>query len=387
MRSVFVTLFLSILIYSLNFDSSNAVSSEEICEENVDESELVLVSVIFRHGARTTYSFYPNDPYKDEKFYPYGLGHLTNEGKMGEYKLGKYLYKYYNKHIGEDWSEEKVSVRSSDVSRTKMSALLVLAGLFPPSKALTWNPELKWLPIPVEYKPEHEEDIFHPKCDYKNKVLEDQDNIPEVQERFINPYKEIYKYVEEKSGKKINNPHDMIDFYFIVRAEVDMNYTLPEWTKGIYPRKIEEASIPCYEYHNYDPDVMKINTGYMIKKILNDCKDKIENKDNEKKIFLYSGHESTLGYMLVALKVVEPHIPPYGSALAFELRKKNDKYYIKMIYRDDTESMTGKILQLPGCEVLCPYDQFVNLLDYLIPTKTIQEICKQNYTSYAKKEP
>lgn len=109
-----------------------------------------------------------------------------------------------------------------------------------------------------------------------------------------------------------------------------MNYTLPDWTKEVYPDKIEEASVPCYGYHNYNQDVMKINSGYMLKKIISDCKSKMENPNNERKMYLYSGHESTVGYMLNALKINEPHIPPYGSALSFELRRKDNKYFIKV---------------------------------------------------------
>lgn len=35
---------------------------------------------LFRHGDRTVeeVSFYPNDPYLKEQFYPYGVGQLTN---------------------------------------------------------------------------------------------------------------------------------------------------------------------------------------------------------------------------------------------------------------------------------------------------------------------
>ncbi|XP_018564769.1 venom acid phosphatase Acph-1 [Anoplophora glabripennis] len=346
---------------------------------NDDEGELLLVSVIFRHGARTTYSFYPNDPYKNETFYPFGKGHLTNEGKLGEYKLGRYLKSLYGEFLGEDYTEGKVYVRSTDVTRTKMSAQLVLAGLFPPSQSLVWNENLLWLPIPVSYKPDSEEDLFHPlsNCPYKIKVLSELSTIPKVQEIFIEPFQEIYEYIETNSGKSMKQPSDMQDIFFILKCEADMNYTLPDWTQEVYPAKVETAASYVYAYHNYDSVVKQINSGYLLKKILDDSDAKISNAASERKIYLYSGHESTVGYMLDALGVQNKTvIPAYGSAISFELRKLEDEYYIRMRYRSDPEATTSEDLNIPGCAVMCPVDSFKSILSNILPSKTIQEACK-----------
>lgn len=66
--------------------------------------------------------------------------------------------------MGADYTEDKVYVRSTDVTRTKMSAELVLAGLFPPSEIQTWNKNLNWQPIPVSYKSDAEEDVSQLNC-------------------------------------------------------------------------------------------------------------------------------------------------------------------------------------------------------------------------------
>lgn len=47
---------------------------------------------------------------------------------------------------------ELVETHSTDWDRTKMSALLVLAGLFPPSMSERWDDELHWQPIPYNFK-------------------------------------------------------------------------------------------------------------------------------------------------------------------------------------------------------------------------------------------
>jgi prostatic aicd phosphatase len=74
--------------------------------------------------------------------------------------LGRYLKNLYEDFLGDVYTEDYVDVRSTDVTRTKMSAQLVLAGLFPPSEIQLWNQDLVWQPIPVAYKTAAEEDVI-----------------------------------------------------------------------------------------------------------------------------------------------------------------------------------------------------------------------------------
>lgn len=112
----------------------------------------------------------------------------------------------------------------------------------------------------------------------------------------------------------------------------DFNMTLPEWTSEIYPEPLYSLASQVYEYHNLDPAVRKINSGYLLAKILKDTISKVQNilQPSDRKIFLYSGHETTLGYMMEALQVFKAHIPPYASALIFEVHKNNDGHFLKV---------------------------------------------------------
>lgn len=85
--------------------------------------------------------------------------HIQQRGKLQEFQLGKILRENYGRMLGEDYTEDKLHVRSTDTTRTQMSALLVLAGLWPPSENQSWHPSLKWQPIPVFSKPFLEEDV------------------------------------------------------------------------------------------------------------------------------------------------------------------------------------------------------------------------------------
>ena len=112
---------------------------------------LKFVHVIFRHGDRSPISHYPTDPYSARSEWPVGPGQLTSIGKSQHFLLGQQLRQTYGggRLLGDVYTEEEVVVRSTDVDRTLMSAQANLAGLFPPSGYLEWNPELAWQPVPV----------------------------------------------------------------------------------------------------------------------------------------------------------------------------------------------------------------------------------------------
>lgn len=59
------------------------------------------------------------------------------------------------------YTDELIKARSTDVYRTRMTAQVILAGLFPPVDTQRWNDKLDWIPIPVFVTPaEHEEVIL-----------------------------------------------------------------------------------------------------------------------------------------------------------------------------------------------------------------------------------
>lgn len=178
--------------------------------------------------------------------------------------------------------------------------------------------------------------LLHPElCPKKLAYYDDLPNQGSIYQTFIKPYESLYKYVEEKSGMKIRHPHQLLEFYFVVNTEEDLHLNLPEWVHKVYPDQIYPVASLTYSYHNMDNEIKKINAGYLMKKILMDAFNMTEvpKQEGVKKLYLYSGHESTLGYLLFALDVLKPHIPAYGSAIMIELYKdKQSEYFIKVIF-------------------------------------------------------
>ncbi len=89
----------------------------------------------------------------------------------------------------------------------------------------------------------------------------------------------------------------------------------------------------------------------------------------ERRMFMYSGHDTTLSSLLNCLGVFDPPIPPpYASLVALELRQKgDDSYYVELTYRNDS-TREPLLLTLPGCDTpSCPLSRFDEITRHLRP--------------------
>lgn len=77
--SMMMFTFFLVVILALVHTNSQAETLSK-CEEGVlsGDYQLRMVHMVFRHGQRTAADTYPNDPFINETFTPYGWGQLTN---------------------------------------------------------------------------------------------------------------------------------------------------------------------------------------------------------------------------------------------------------------------------------------------------------------------
>ncbi|KAJ8965928.1 hypothetical protein NQ314_003835 [Rhamnusium bicolor] len=377
-----------------------------------------LLNGIFRHGERTVdpTTLYPTDPYINEKYYPYGVGQLTNAGKIREYNIGKALRKRYDNFLGKIYEPDILDALSTDFNRTKMSLELVLAGLFPPVGDQIFEPGLYWQPIPYNFLPRNQDKLLLGiLCPNYKKFYARLTKSKKLQRDYYE-HRDLFKYLSVNSGWNISDYNDIFYLYFGLRSEKEWGFELPEWTNMVYPQPLEDLSI----------------SGYHLQKIIEDTKAKITGalKPSKRKIFLYSCHESNIANFLTTLDVFEPQIPPYGCYILVEVHKIEGVYGIKVsrlipirtfltiyqidIFNDNELTKSGynygihgdpeeaifmeqtegfikpgehllatlrnlciyyqdyigdgpKLLKLPACDAFCPLDKFIALTEEYIP--------------------
>ncbi|XP_050303568.1 venom acid phosphatase Acph-1-like [Anthonomus grandis grandis] len=339
-----------------------------------DKDSLRLISVFFRHGARTPEmkDTYPNDPYKLDTFQPMGWGQLTNNGKNMAFTLGRVLRNRYKKFLGEIYVPEFVRTQSTDYDRTKNSALLLLAGLFPPAKSQRWSEELDWQPIPIEYEKDREDHTLKRPNTYCPTYLKELEEVLQSDEilAYIKMHKSSFQYIANHTGKPINKLSDVFQIYQTLTAEATLNLTLPEWTNRVYPEEVTKIAAKQCEIENYNDVLKKLNGGRMLGKVIANMVAKTEGSlhPHERKIFLYSGHENNVINILAALDLFKTHFPKYSSAVMIELHylRSRQDYAVKVLYIRDVYKPPEE-LTLENCDVLCPLNTFIKLTEKHVP--------------------
>ncbi|XP_076625630.1 venom acid phosphatase [Colletes latitarsis] len=354
-----------------------------ICVTSVD-AELRQVNVLFRHGDRTPdhsdHETYPNDPYLNSNFAPMGRGQLTNSGKRREYQLGKVLRQRYLKFLGSTYTPRSVWGISSDYDRTKMSLQLVLAALFQPNAEQKWNPQLNWQPIPTQYIRRYEDNIFLPEeCP---QYLAEYDRVLDSPEgrRELAKYSKFMKQLTTWTGRNITEPWDMYYMYHLLMAEHSMGLSLPQWTHDIFPYgELWNGTVFAYDIACSTPLLRRLYAGPYLRLVTKTMLAFITGTlKDERKIYLYSGHENVVSAILHALQVYRPHVPEYSSAVIMELHELDNKYYVKILHYLGIPSKVEE-LRLPGCDIMCPLDKYLQLTENLMPSKE-ELVCNKRIT-------
>ncbi|KAJ8960267.1 hypothetical protein NQ318_003992, partial [Aromia moschata] len=346
--------------------------------EETNCSTLILTHVLFRHGFRTpdSYELYPLDPYLDYQYFPFGRGQLTNRGKRREFSVGKALRQRYDQFLGEYYFPGIMEAFSSDMDRTKMSLELVLAALFPSRDMEKWN-EGEWQPTPFNYSDKLKDPSKQPYlqlllgglCPNFRKMYDSVMNLPEVREDVMKYNFEI-QYISDNAGKNMEPYYDLYILYFGLTAEVDWGFELPPWTNAVYPDFLRSMVIKQYLTMARTTKMVQMVSGLLLKKILFDTIYKIVNT-NDRKIYLYSGHEANIALLLIILGLFDkPHVPPCGAYLIFEVHMLDNYYGIQIYYQNYTTDVP-QLLKLPNCEDLCPLDQFEAIVERYLPTQDI----------------
>ncbi|XP_044258181.1 venom acid phosphatase Acph-1-like [Tribolium madens] len=367
-----VTLFVFVSILAI-------VSSAKILDAFPTSSDsLVLLHVLFRHGNRTPdkFSQFPTDPHINETFKPFGYSQLTTKGKKTEFEIGKYIRQTYGDFIPQQYGPEVAYAISTDFKRTKMSLESVLAGLFPPLDSDVFSSGLNWQPIPYEI--DDGIDLIRVPSMYCTNYLQQyyRHLLSKEGQKVLNYYQDLYLQVSNFTGEDIILPEEIFNIYETLESEKDFGLELPAWTSDIFPEVLEKASSVYIEFSTATTGLKRLSTGHLLKKIIEDSLAKRDGSlPEDRKIFLYSAHDYSVGVMLRALDVFYPHVPPYGATIFFEIHNIDGTYGLKLLYQNYSQA-TPQLLTIPGCSSFCDLDKLVELMSNNFPTET--DVC--NYS-------
>ncbi|KAF5305961.1 hypothetical protein FQA39_LY09117 [Lamprigera yunnana] len=360
------------MIFYLCFVSCFALSTQ--IKNNFCDDTLQLVHLVFRHGDRTpVYNVtYPTDPNANETYFPYEIGGLTNKGKYSAYNLGVFLRNRYNRFLGELYTTDLIDAVSSGITRTTMSLELVLAGLFPPKGTpLEWNAHLNWQPT------------IYKQLSLDNKLLmspfnSDCDTFHELYKMYLKSeegtamlksYINLYRYIQENTKWDAHPVVVLLTTFDTLLVQKQFGLELPEWTKAIFPEIHSKPMIDFFRSTSATSKLKQLTGGYLLKKIIKDTKLKLENKIRAK-MMLYSAHDSTVFYILNAMEVLKPHLPPYSACVMVELHTIKSINSIRILYHDYSNT-DPKVLVIPGCAEYCPFASFIKLLEKNIPPDSL----------------
>jgi lysophosphatidic acid phosphatase type 6 len=169
--------------------------------------------------------------------------------------------------------------------------------------------------------------------------------------------------------------YDKFDYYNEVHNRLKENLGFYNATDKISWLAVKEV-LSCYKVHSHpypssltyedeeiateisgwswgtlfgDKTLNRYASGRFLRELLND----LNNKNNDKKLLIYSGHDSTLVPLLCALDLYDDQWPPYASYLVIEFftKKSDGKKYARTLYNDEVRNMFG------GTAQLVPYDK------------------------------
>ncbi|CAG9782455.1 unnamed protein product [Diatraea saccharalis] len=329
-------------------------------DPELKDTELIFTFLVHRHGDRTpvlSSLVLSNDPTKlSELSAPYGYGQLTNIGKQRAYELGQTIKSRYSELISEKYNRSEVFVRTTDSTRTQMTALAELAAIYQPGKN-SWSQELQWTPVPYTTVPL--------KYDFNAAFVNCPVFIDGYQASFYKPvpamkkFKDVLKVVSKHVSVDLNAyPALTYAVYDLFVSQLSLGLPLVPEIQKVLPKIEEAAGIAMdavYGNENYVP----LQAGVFLNEFFTTV-DKVIAGNDTRRFRIYSAHDFNVFSFESVTKITNKQgYPKYASAYSLEVRRnvKNGKYVVLPVYLPEPGAAV-KYLKIKGCSQLCDLEKF-----------------------------
>uniref|UniRef100_A0A1I7V4E2 Lysosomal acid phosphatase n=1 Tax=Caenorhabditis tropicalis TaxID=1561998 RepID=A0A1I7V4E2_9PELO len=174
-------------------------------------------------------------------------------------------------------------------------------------------------------------------------------------------YGQMFKWLQNTTGMESIDFWNINDLYDIQR-EIDHNMPQPSWLNQVFNGTtimdhIRELKRITRNQEFNSPTKAKFRGGMLVNQFLENMENLKANKTTKNAI-MYSSHDGTLSALLYALNVSNDQLVPYTATVIFELY---DDDTVQLFYKNSTT--TAYPLAIPGCLQICPYSQFLELLE------------------------
>ncbi|VDK56769.1 unnamed protein product [Anisakis simplex] len=315
------------------------------------------LQILFRHGERapTKILIFPNEDPKILDKFPIEAGELTNDGIMQEYQLGQYIRTTYDKFLGKRYIPSQIRVLAGTDNRTVVSALSVLASLFPPEGDQVWSQLLKWQPIAVHSQPIL--DQF---------AIGAFDSCPNLMDTYQNTdvYKKIAaddtpfkQWLTQMTGIEVNDPiiYNQVLDCLISRTSLK-DLPPPMWAQndtilGMVSEKHIRLNAQITDL------ILAESGGWLYNLFVEGIENRINNLTNHK-LLLYAAHDGnilTFGKFFAIPQLST--MPPFGSAIVLEHHLRNGDHVVELWFHS-FQSNSRTQIAIPGCGDPCLFNDF-----------------------------
>lgn len=195
------------------------------------------------------------------------------------------------------------------MERVINSALVNMAGMFPPCDDQVWNEKIDWQPIAVHSQPQIDDNILagdKPCNRFDYVMLQYMNETDSEYKEFFDKYAPLISYLEKRSGMKLSTITDLNNLYDVLLVEQLKKFDLPKWAeKNMVPGSdFEDLAFYWFRMFTARNEMKKLRSGYLLKQILDRFTNKtLSTLSPNRSLWMYFGHDITLGNMLNSLGV------------------------------------------------------------------------------------
>lgn len=349
-------------------------------DSTVEVTVLRQVHVLMSHGERT-----PSEgelamlgaPPPDHVFSPYGAGAMTNEGKMLTFEMGALLRKRYDEFLGPYYQSENSIVISSDTELSKMTALLIAAGLWPPSPEQAWNDTLPWQPVPYKYPPRRQDFLLYEENCPRYKQEKERILKAFTEEGLLLPYRDLFHKIAQMTNTNFSTPQEAYYLNNLFLIQDDIKVPNPKWAKHV-KRKLMDVARLEYSMMFHNNLLRRLSGGALLQQIIKEASSNSAG-ESQLRLVVRTGTPVSVAALLGACVAPPPRLPDPGAALLFELHERRpspqskeqktfadgQRFGFKIYYWDD-DSAEPRLMEVPGCNAFCPLETFKELTKYIV---------------------